>query len=225
MKKLFILAITFGAKWAWGQVEYGPSVPPGRIYNLNHGPVYVLEPINLDSLRAADEFEEGQNLPFRFGHSVKTPLDLVSDGQAVVLPDGSSLWRLTISAPGAYSLNFVFEYFVMPEGGELYIYSPDYDFFRGAFTHKSNRADSAFATAPLPGDRVVFEYKRSPGTPLAKLKIGTTVYGYKNVFFKDALEYGSSGSCNINVNCPAGANWQNQKKGEAMILTAGGTRI
>ncbi len=210
---------------AWAQAEYGPSTPPGRLYNLNHGPVYFLPPVNVDSLRAADEIEQGQNLPFRFGYAIKTSFDIVDDGTEAILPDGSSLWRMTVYAPGAYSLNFVFDAFFMPEGGELYIYSPEHDFYRGAFTHKSTRSDSAFATAPLPGDRVVFEYRRFPGSPPAKLKLGTTVYGYKDVFFKNTSGYGDSGSCNVNVNCPAGANWQNQKKGVAMILTSGGTRI
>ena len=210
---------------AWGQVEYGPSTPPGRLHGLNHGPVYLLAPVNTDSLRAADAAEEGQNLPFRFGYAIKTPLDVVENGTETILSDGSSLWRMTVYAPGAYSLNFVFEVFLMPEGGELYVYSPDYEFYRGAFTYKSTRADSAFATAPLPGDRVVFEYRRAAGSPTAKLKLAATVYGYKDVFFKDVSQFGSSGSCNVNVNCPSGANWQNQKKGVAMILTSGGTRI
>ncbi len=42
---------------------------------------------------------------------------------------------------------------------------------------------------------------------------------------KETRNYGDSGSCNNNVNCPEGDPWQDHNRSVAMILTAGGSRI
>ncbi len=46
--------------------------------------------------------------------------NILHDGEWIKLPDGSSLWRLTLSAVGAESLDFVFDYFWLPEGGKFF---------------------------------------------------------------------------------------------------------
>ena len=46
-----------------------------------------------------------------------------------------------------------------------------------------------------------------------ELVINRIVHAYKDIFsyFKDADGFGSSGSCNNNVNCPEGEPWQGDK--------------
>ena len=63
------------------------------------------------------------------------------------------------------------------------------------------------------------DVKEEPVIDLSKV-----IHAYRNLF-KDAEDYGNSGLCNINVNCPQGALWVNEKRAVAMILESDNTRI
>ncbi len=208
-----------------GQVAYG-GVPAGAALTAVE---IRLPAVNVDSLLAADVWEEQQNLPFRFGHPINLGLspDRLPEAWGE-LPDASRVWKIEIWSPGAYSLNFIFDVFRLKEGEEMFIYTPDLSFVRGKFDVRNVEGHGKLGVAPLPGDRAVVEYRLTAGasytgTPFV---LGSVVHGYKDVFFnKTQKGFGDSGDCNINVNCPQGAGWQNAKKGVAMILNAGGSRL
>jgi len=58
-----------------------------------------------------------------------------------------------------------------------------------------------------------------------RIVLGRVVHGYRDLFFKTTRDFGDSGNCNINVNCPDGDAWANEVRAVAMILTGGGSRI
>ena len=208
-----------------GQVSYGGSPAGAQLAAVE----VRLPAVNTDSLMAADILEEEQNLPFRFGQPVNLDLspDRIPEAWSE-LPDGSRVWKIEIWSPGAYSLNFIFDVFRLKTGAEMYIYTPDMAFIRGKFDVRNVREHGKLGVAPLPGDRAVIEFRLLPGVPYegTPFVLGSAVHGYKDVFFnKSQKGFGDSGSCNINVNCPQGADWQNAKKGVAMILNAGGSRL
>ena len=74
-----------------------------------------------------------------------------------------------------------------------------------------------FATAPIQGNEIVFEYF-SPSwvQEFPRIRITKVVHGYKHLFNP---EKSSSGSCNIDVACKDGADWHNQARSVAVILT------
>lgn len=74
-----------------------------------------------------------------------------------------------------------------------------------------------FATAPVTGNKIVFEYF-SPAHVQAfpRIRITKVVHGYKHLFKPKAS---SSGSCNIDVACKDGAGWHDQARSVAVILT------
>ncbi len=76
---------------------------------------------NLDvaALLLEDELEAAQGAPVppRFGYAFSVSLGLGSAGTWTDLPNGDRLWRLRISAPGAYSINLLYDDFWLPEGG------------------------------------------------------------------------------------------------------------
>lgn len=88
----------------------------------------------------------------------------------------------------------------------------------GAFTaYPSNKHSGMFATAPVTGNEIVFEYF-SPAHVQAfpRIRITKVVHGYKHLFKPKAS---SSGSCNIDVACKDGAGWHDQARSVAVILT------
>jgi len=187
-------------------------------------------PIDLQRLLAEDVADKANDIPFRFGQPFDVYYTLSNSGNWETLPNGDRNWRLRIEAPGAYSINLLYSDFYMPEGAKFFIYSEENDMVLGAFTSRNNKPWPEFATAPIKGESCVLEYTEPAAVKgQGIIDISRIVYGYKDVFFnaiKDAEKaFGSSGSCNNNVNCPEGADWQDQKRAVAMILTGGGSRI
>jgi V8-like Glu-specific endopeptidase len=79
---------------------------------------------------------------------------------------------------------------------------------------------------------MILEYHESPASHgLGSIEIGTVVHGYRSLLnHQDAVveemtsrmgPFGNSGACNINVNCPEGADWQTEKRSVALIVNGG----
>ncbi|MFH2094065.1 MAG: hypothetical protein ABIJ16_00080, partial [Bacteroidota bacterium] len=72
--------------------------------------------------------------PYRFANEFNVDLDMTNSGVWETLHDGSRIWRLKIKSEGAYSLHFVFDPYVMPEGASVFIYNNEKDYILGALT-------------------------------------------------------------------------------------------
>ena len=69
-------------------------------------------------------------------HLVRSIVAIRAEG-GVALPNGDRVWRLDIDLEGAFSVNFEFSEFVVPEGGRVYAYTPSGEQL-GGFTAASN---------------------------------------------------------------------------------------
>ncbi|MCS7086219.1 MAG: serine protease, partial [Bacteroidia bacterium] len=201
---------------ACAQVVYESGLP--AYWNGGEPWVSVFVPPIPDRQRLIEEDleEAGLNRPFRFAQAVPVKLNSKTAGRW----DGDT-WFCEVYAPGAVCLAFVFDRFELPPGGRFFAYTPERDFVRGPFTWRNNYEH--FAIAPLPGDRVYLEYTG----PAPSFNIRSVSYGYKNVFFSRSgnKSFGDSGPCQVNTVCPLAADWQDEKRGVALLLTDGMTRI
>ena len=186
--------------------------------------------VDVPSLIAEDEIESAKGIPLRFGAPFEVDYNMNNSGTWETLGDSSRIWRLRIESIGAYSINLVYRNFWMPPGAKFYIYNEDQSMVIGAFTEDNNKEYEKFATGPVKGDITILEYWEPAGTEVqGVIAIERVVHAYRNLFdrylLKDTESFGSSGSCNNNVNCPEGADWQDEKRAVAMILTSGGFRL
>ncbi len=85
-----------------------------------------------------------------------------------------------------------------------------------------------FATGLVYGDQVTLEYYLPKKVKeIGVISISGIVHGYKYILPKfghgnvPGNGFNLSGSCNININCPEGNNWQNEKRAVALILVNG----
>lgn len=183
--------------------------------------------VDVEALLKEDEIEEEEGLPFRFGAPFDVDYNTENSGQWEELDDGSRIWRLRISSPGAYSINLLYSRYVLPPGATLHIYSDDKSHTIGAFTAGNNKDHGRFATSPVKGDVSIVEYYE-PADVRGKgeVAINRIVHAYKDIFrfFAKAGGFGGSGDCNNNVNCPEAVDWQDDKRGVAMVLLGDGTR-
>jgi hypothetical protein len=200
------------------------GTPPGLAGKLpTQVPVEVMPPLDVAALLAEDAANEGRAVPFRFGWGHEVQLGLEEAGLWEELPGGDRLWRLRVQAPGAWSINLIFDRYELPQGAKLWVHN-DAGRVLGAFTSSLNQPHGMFATEPIPGDAVTLEYVEPASAPIGSLRVSQVIHAYRDILGQGAKRGGSakSGSCNINVNCPLGANWQDQKRSSARLIMGGG---
>lgn len=101
--------------------------------------------------------------------------------------------------------------------GRLYLFDPARKQILGAFTSESNPDGGIFGTNPIAGNSLVIQYE--PAGALADIRLKQLGYFFESVAAPQNISgEGASGVCNVNVNCPEGADMQDVKNGIAQIL-------
>jgi PKD repeat protein len=178
--------------------------------------------IDLKRLIAEDSVNDLQkDIPWRFGENMYVDYDMKNSGTWDLLPKGEKIWRLMIKSPGAYTINLTFNNYLLPPGAKLFIYNTDHSHVIGAFTDQNNQADRVFATTLVQGDEITIEYYEPayPAFP-GELHLDRITHGYRDAY-KYAKSFGTSGSCNNNVNCPEAAGWESQIRSVCMLVSGG----
>lgn len=159
--------------------------------------------------------------PYRVGVEVPVTLSSAQNGQWNELPGGGRIWRATIRCAGAQAIGLNYSQLNLPEGTDIFVYTPDHTYIIGAITSEEI-LQTAFTTRPLKGDELIVEYYEPQKTrETAVIDISGIVYMYRGFIapgFMDTKS-GLSGSCEVNINCEEGQNWQKQKQGVVKILT------
>jgi hypothetical protein len=165
----------------------------------------------------------------RYAFAVPVNYTLENSGTWQTLADGSKLWRLRVNIAGALATNTYYDKFWLPDGAKFFVYSEDTKQTIGAITSQyingSREEPIRFATAIIYGENVTFEYYEpaSVTTP-AVISISRIDYGYRHINnpYKAKLRaFGDAASCNININCSQGDNWQKEKHAVARVSVVG----
>lgn len=224
LSALLVLASVFSA---FSQVV-NPKMPPSfeNTFMAKSAtlPIQAMARFDAEKLRKEDKEQEGKiDRPLRFAHAFDVRIDIKKAGKAEDIASVGKIWRIRIKSAGAYSLNFTFSNFHIPEGAELYLYNERKTKILGAITSKDNPAD-ILPVQPINGDDVTIEYFEPytvsfPGT-LELTRIG---HAYKDMSMVTNPEYdgqfGTSQSCNENVRCTTTtSNWQTEKTGVCRLL-------
>jgi hypothetical protein len=189
------------------------------------------EALDMEQLASEDAATaKFKDAPWRFGIEREVLWDAETHGTWT--QEGAyDVWRLGVRAELATSWSFYFSSFDVPKGGELFVWNASREDFLGSFTYANEKPWGGLAIGLLDGNSVVLEYRQPRGlveTPA--LIVSQAVQGYRSLL-KRAEEvdekmnvqgpFGNSGSCNINVNCPEGADWQIEKTAVALIVNGG----
>ena len=175
-----------------------------------------MDSLNMEIIEKEDYEDELSKVPPRFGYPHKVDYNLNNAGTWQKLPNGDRIWQLKIYCPDALSINLLYDKFWIPEGGKFFIYTSDKSKSIGAFTSKNNNGDKkdakGFATGLLFGDEITLEYYQPKDLKEnADISISYVIHGYR--YFKlGGNGFGESGGCQIDINSPAGSNWQNEKR-------------
>lgn len=227
---LFVL-LSFGSVTlsAYGQVERG-GIPRSFQLHLSQKslslPVEVAAPDML-AIQREDYDDAMHEKSYRVGVEVPVSISTTNSGQWDQLPGGGRIWRVTIICDGAQALGLNYDDLRLPEGTDIFIYTADHKFVIGALTSTEVPQNQKFATRPISGDTIVVEYYEPDRVKKqAIIDISGLVYIYRGFEAQnfDETKSVASGTCEVNVNCSEGDNWQKQKQGVVKILTKVGTR-
>lgn len=180
--------------------------------------VLTMPGFDVKKLFEEDEINKGLELPYRFGYSFNVDYDMQNSGTWLQV-NGGRVWSLKIVSKGAYSINLAFNKFYLPKDSRLYIHNEQKTVIQGPYTSKNNTKDGKLSSDLIEGSAIYLEYfepdnvKEKP-----EISISKVVHAYRNLFSNFTKAYGSSESCNIDVNCPEGSNWQDESDAVAMIL-------
>ena len=137
-----------------------------------------------------------------------------------------SFGKFTVQADSAKTLSINFDDFFLPQTAELFIYNRDGLMIMGPITSSENNKNKIWGSSIFKGDILNIEVKvNTQELSQLKLNISNVAYGYKQLFVEKTIGFGISGSCNINVLCPLGNGWDNERNSVALITNSDGSAL
>ncbi len=157
---------------------------------------------------------------FKFGEILPFGKSLNEFGSEEIDSKGNSIWKATITSEGALALGLYFTDFYLPKGAKLFIYSPDKEQIIGSFTENNNSESGLFATELILGDKLIIEYNEPAAVKgKGRFNLNEILHAYRGVSdLKSSANFGESGSCEVNVNCAEGNDYNNQKNSVVRLL-------
>ncbi|MFW5872706.1 MAG: trypsin-like serine peptidase, partial [bacterium] len=180
--------------------------------------------INEMRLKSQECVHDNKMKPFQFAIPVRLDFTPNNSGIWDTLKTGEKIWRLSLESPGAYSLNVIFGEYMLNDGAHLYIYNAEKNVVRGAFTGLSNKSPGILPVSPVPGDKLIVELNIPPGLEeYGALRLTQVAHDYKNIFkiMGNKSDQVEAGACNINIACPPGDPWQNEKRAVCRMIING----
>lgn len=164
--------------------------------------------------------------PFEFAWNHKVALTPENSGSWTYHEGRIKIWRLQIVSPGAYAVNVYFEKFRLEKACVLFAYSPDQSRVLGGFNELNNLNHGQLPLAFIPGESLVLELQVPADlTYFGEIKINNVGHDFINVFGRKNITdkyYGSSDTCEVDVNCAEGADWQIVKRAVCRIAINNG---
>jgi hypothetical protein len=223
MKTLYALIFIFCCSPFLAQIQGKGGVPITTKLVLDQKAIeqWLFAQPNIAALQAEDALIDDQGIaPWRFGFNNHTNINTTNAGSWFELPNGARLWLVKVKCEGALTVNLTFEQTIIPEGNQLFVYNAAKDFILGALTQE-HIYDGQLGTELIPGEEAIIEYYVAPKNNYGHVQLATVTHGYRtaNEFMEKA--FGSSGSCNMNVNCPDGLQWTPQRNSAVMLVSGG----
>jgi V8-like Glu-specific endopeptidase len=184
--------------------------------------------INLDDVVLEDFLVEDQADALRgiknrrIARGIPVSLNPERNGTWDWVSDGTRIWRLGIRGKGARALGIVFNRYFLEEGARLFLYDPMNKMVLGAYTRTNNKSSAVLPVSYLPGEEVIIQLEVPMDlNDYGELQIGTVRFAYLPVFQDNSLYdgyFGRSDTCNVDINCPEGDDWQLAKRSVVRLI-------
>lgn len=169
--------------------------------------------------------EQSLDKQFLIAEPIPSNIDIVKSASWVE-SEIYSYGKFTIKADSAKTLSINFDRFFLPEGTEMYMYNQDGSMITGPITEAENNDARIWGSAIYKGQEFIIEIKvPTPSKQALQLHVSNVAYGYKQLFIEKTIGFGLSGPCNINVLCPLGNGWEDERNSVALITNSNGSAL
>ncbi|MFV0376198.1 MAG: T9SS type A sorting domain-containing protein [Mangrovibacterium sp.] len=217
---VILLLITFTGSYhiARAQIQDGRLPASFQATAISSKSAAILPQLKLTALEPAKlrERDSREGVNNRYAEVETQEIDIREQGLQTRVDD-YQVWRYTISCDSALSLGLQFRIFDIPQGASLYIYSPDKAQVKGGFTAENKPDGELFVVGDLDGNSLVIEYNEPVSAGFSGgVILGAVVKAYQSL--------ATVARTRTQINCPAGADWQVQKKAVCLLsFTEGGS--
>lgn len=211
---------------AAGQRQY-PGRPVGLTDEVNPAEVtYLLPPVNTLEIEAREGIDRDDVFK-RIEFAVERPVTLSPEYNGSWFTYGNMrVWQVRIISPGAYSLGLVFNAFRLLPGIRVFVYDPDLNEVKGAFTSRNNKHSGMLPVGHLGGDELIVEMQVPTGREsYGELEVESVSHAFLELASRTMADdpppgtFGGSQPCMIDVNCAEGSERQNEKRSVVRIFT------
>lgn len=175
-------------------------------------------PIELSNLRNQGDSGAGSDYKYRFALPVGVDIDVITVAR-ITEQKKFLVYSFSVVAQNARNVSLQFNEFNLSPGAVLSIFTKHE--LTDSITAKQNNQSKVWATRVYHGNTINIILK----VPLEErgmsaLKINKVNFGYKK-FGQEFGNIGASANCNVNVVCPQGNGWENERNSVAMIISGG----
>lgn len=219
LSRLLILASMFiivTSNFAFAQVKtkiFPDKVPSNFVTHKTEAEIVSLSPpkefIDLKNKKNENENQFAVALPVNIN---------LQDERFRKKQEEKNVFTVTLVAKGALSVSIEFSEFELTEGDVLSIFTKRE--LTDSITSNQNNSNKIWATRVYQGDTLTCMLTSFQQKTNAKLVIGKVNFGYKP-FGVDFGNIGASAGCHVNVICPEGNGWENERNSVAMIVANG----
>jgi lysyl endopeptidase len=223
---MFLFSVQAQVKTKFNNVE--PLSKGGKFMKNFHDRKPYVIPARDINLLLQKEAQENSDYYKRLiiAEPIKVNIDVVNEA-FWLQENGFSFGRFTLVAAGAKSISLNFNGFYLPDLTEIYVYSENGEMITGPISESENNPNNSWGSWVYKGNKVTIEIKTpSISKSNLKLNISNIGYGYKEIYHTTKVNgFGESGGCNINVICPEGSGWENERNSVALVLSGNGSSL
>ncbi len=226
-----VTTLTASAQISFGgePLSFSSKAPHTHSFD-NAMTVRLIPDFNPEDLIAQSRWQSQRDgRPAQIGQVIPVDIDFASKAELISSERGVDVYRLQFKLEGARAVALYYDTFNIPEGGKLYIYTPNHENVLGAYTNATHQRSGSFATEPVLGSELIMDYEVVKGGSLPNIKISGAGYIFDKVGGRPITDqhYGvgedmSDATCEVNINCPEGADWQTEKNGVVQMLMVTG---
>ncbi len=220
----FLLIACFSVTMSFCQVRTKVFVEgiPSSFFNKKEVIQSIQLPVPSDFAKKKNEankkLKSGIKLGNEFATSIELNLDLLKIAQRQS-QGAITTFSIKLIADDALNLSFEFGKFHLSKNSVLSLYT-DRE-LTDSITANQNNDNDIWATRVYQGKTVSIALS-IPSNELSDVALVFSKVNYGYQFFGAQFgNPGSSSSCNVNVNCPAGTGWEKEKNSVALIVANG----